>query len=72
VILFFTCASAVVAPLAMGAVSDASGDIAHGFWLAAALAVMLFAGLVFNWLFTPTRAVLQRQDVTDYSAATAR
>jgi fucose permease len=74
VILFFTCVSAVVAPLVMGAVSDATGDIAHGFWLAAALAVVLFAGLLFNWLFTPTRAVLQQQDVTEYSgqAAAAR
>ena len=66
VILFFTCASAVLAPLAIGAVSDAFGQIAYGFWLATALAALLFAGLTFNWLLNPTRAVLEQLDVTEY------
>jgi len=66
VILFFTCASAVLAPLAIGAVSDAFGQIAYGFWLATGLAALLFAGLTFNWLLNPTRAVLEHLDVTEY------
>ena len=44
VILFFTCVSAVVAPLAMGAVGDAMGHISYGFWLAAAFSALLFLG----------------------------
>jgi len=66
VILFFTCASAVLAPLAIGAVGDALGAIAYGFWLAAAFAALLFAGLLLNWLLNPTRAVLEQLDSTDY------
>jgi fucose permease len=66
VILFFTCASAVLAPLAMGAVGDAVGHIAYGFWLASAFAGLLFFGLLLNWMFNPTRAVLERRDLTEY------
>jgi MFS transporter, DHA1 family, quinolone resistance protein len=66
VILFFTCVSAVAAPLMMGAVSDAMGHIVYGFWLAAAFAGVLFGGLLLNWLLNPTRAVLERLDVSEY------
>jgi fucose permease len=66
VILFFTCASAVLAPLAIGAVSDALGHISHGFSLATGFAALLFLGSVLNWLLNPTRAVLERIDVTEY------
>ena len=66
VILFFTCASAVLAPLAIGAVGDAAGDIRYGFWLATGLAALLFAGALVNWLVDPTRMVLARSDATDY------
>ena len=68
VILFFTCASAVLAPLAMGAVSDALGHIVYGFWLATALSALLFAGLLGNWLFHPTRVVLDELDAREYNA----
>ena len=67
VILFFTCLSAVIAPLAMGALSDITGQIAYGFWLATGFAALLFAGLLVNWLANPTRGVLARLDATDYS-----
>ena len=67
VILFFTCVSAVVAPLAIGAVSDTMGDIVYGFWLATGFAALLCAGMVFNWLANPTRAVLERQDRQEYA-----
>jgi fucose permease len=66
VILFFTCVSAVVSPLAIGAVGDALGDITYGFSLATGLAALLFAGLLANWLLNPTRAVLEQLDLTEY------
>src|SRR5450631_2789934 len=53
VILAFTCLSAVIAPLAMGALSDVTGQIAYGFWLATGLAALLFAGLLLNWVVNP-------------------
>jgi fucose permease len=66
VILFFTCLSAVVGPLAMGAVSDAMGDAKYGFVLATGFAGLLFAGLLLNWMFDPTRELLSRLDKTEY------
>jgi len=66
VILFFTCVSAVLAPLAIGAVSDAFGQIAYGFWLATGFAALLFAGLVTNWVVDPTQGVLANLDLTEY------
>ena len=69
VILFFTCASAVLAPLAIGAVSDAFGRIEYGFWLAAGLAALLFIGALLNWLLNPTRARLQQLDASEYRHA---
>jgi DHA1 family quinolone resistance protein-like MFS transporter len=66
VILFFTCASAVLAPLAIGAVSDAFGQIEYGFSLATGFAALLFLGALLNWLLNPTRMVLERLDVTEY------
>ena len=54
------------APLAMGAVSDALGQIAYGFWLATGFAGLLFAGLLLNWLADPARSVLERLDAADY------
>jgi fucose permease len=66
VILFFTCVSAVLAPLAIGAVSDAFGHIVYGFWLATGLAALLFIGLILNWAFNPTRATLEQLDATEY------
>jgi fucose permease len=68
VILFFTCVSAVLSPLAIGAVADAFGQILYGFWLATGLAALLFAGALVNWLLNPTKAVLQQLDATEYRA----
>jgi len=66
VILFFTCASAVLSPLTIGAVGDAFGEILYGFWLATGLAALLFAGALVNWALNPTKGVLQQLDVTEY------
>jgi len=71
VILFFTCASAVVAPLAIGAVGDAFGHIVYGFWLATGFAALLFIGLMLNWALNPTRSVLEQLDVTEYHLETS-
>ena len=67
VILFFTCLSAVLGPLAMGAISDTMGHPKYGFMLATAFAGLLFAGLLINWIFDPTRELLSRLDRTEYS-----
>jgi fucose permease len=71
VILFFTCVSAVAAPLAIGAVGDVFGHIVYGFWLATGFAVLLFAGAVMNWLVNPTRRVLVQFEATEYQARAA-
>jgi len=67
VILFFTCLSAVVAPLAMAAISDAMGGPEYGFVLATGFAAALFIGLTLNWIFNPTVRVFERLDETEYS-----
>jgi fucose permease len=66
VILFFTCVSAVLSPLAIGAVSDAFGQILYGFWLATGLAALLFIGALVNWVLNPTKEVLRQLDATEY------
>ena len=66
VILFFTCVSAVFAPMGIGAIGDAMGHISYGFWLATGFAALLFVGAVTNWLLDPTRVVLERLDAADY------
>jgi fucose permease len=68
VILFYTCLSAVLAPLAMGAVSDAMRGPIYGFILATGFAALLFLGLVLNSVFNPAAAVFQHADQSDYSA----
>jgi len=66
VLLFFTCLSAVLAPLSMGAISDAMGGPIYGFMLATGFAALLFVGLVLNSVFNPAREVFQRADQSDY------
>lgn len=66
VILFFTCISAVAAPLAMGAVSDAFGGAQYGFILATVLAGVLFAALAVNAVLDPAKSRLARFDDSQY------
>ena len=66
VILFFTCVSAVVAPLAMGLIGDYFGDAIYGFYLATLLAAMLAVGLVLNMIFDPASGELARRGAIDY------
>ncbi|MDO3386183.1 MFS transporter [Gilvimarinus sp. SDUM040013] len=54
VILFFTAAGAAAGPLIMGVVSDVfGGDAKYGFVVATVFALVLFAGLVYNWIKQP-------------------
>lgn len=71
VILFFTCISAVLSPLAMGAVSDLFGGAEYGFVLATGFALVLFVALLLNRLFDPSAARLAFIDDRDYEAAAA-
>ena len=68
VILFFTCAAAALGPLAMGAVSDAFGHPKYGFILATAFAALMFAGLLLNWIYNPSRERLATLDSSEYRA----
>jgi len=66
VILFFTCLSAVLAPFAMGAISDSLGSPKYGFILATGFAGLLFFSLLLNWILDPTREILNQFDSTQY------
>jgi fucose permease len=69
VILFFTCTAAALGPLAMAAVSDAFGhNTKYGFVLATIFAGLLFAGLIFNWMYNPAKARLAVLDSSEYRA----
>ncbi|MGZ3274277.1 MAG: MFS transporter [Caulobacteraceae bacterium] len=65
-LLFFTCVSAVLAPLAMGALSDALGDIKYSLYLASGFAGLLAALAIWNALADPARARLALRDDEDY------
>jgi fucose permease len=69
VILFFTCIGAVLGPLAMGFISDIYGSPRYGFILATFLSGLLFLAMLFNLIFNPARAALQRSDESQYGAA---
>jgi fucose permease len=67
VILFFTAAGAAVGPLVMGIVSDAyGGDAKYGFIVATGFTAILFAGLLYNYLFNPTEARLAQIEKSEY------
>jgi hypothetical protein len=55
----------------MGALGDSLGHIVYGFWLAVALSGVLFVGLALNWAFDPTRAILERRNLTEYQGQAA-
>lgn len=69
VILFFTCVSAVLGPLAMGAISDYFGNPKYGFVLATVFAATLFGGLLLNRILDPARKRLQQLDHSEYEVA---
>ncbi|BBF69708.1 MFS transporter [Sphingomonas bisphenolicum] len=68
VILFFTCVSAVAAPLTMGLIGEYLGDAIYGFYLATAFAAALATGLILNMLFDPASVELQWRGQVDYQS----
>lgn len=66
-LLFFTCLSAVLAPLAMAALSDAFGDAKYSLYLACVCAAALAALALWNAMADPTRARLSTRDQQDYA-----
>lgn len=67
VILFFTAAGAAVGPFVMGVVSDAyGGDPKYGFIVATGFTAVLFAGLLYNYVFNPTEARLAQVERSEY------
>jgi FHS family L-fucose permease-like MFS transporter len=66
VILFFTCAGAVLGPLAMAALIDALGAPKYAFLMATGLAALLLVGATYNWVREPTRTRLSRLDEQEY------
>lgn len=67
-LLFFTCVSAVLAPLAMGAMGDLLGDSRYTIALGAVFATLLVGLCVWNALRQPFAARLAQRNATDYSA----
>ena len=65
-LLFFTCLSAVLAPLAMAALSDALHDPKYSLYLASAFAGLLAALGVWNSVSNPARKRLAERDDEDY------
>lgn len=72
VLLCFTAGAAALGPLAMGAVSDAYGDVRVGFVLAASLAFLMCAGLLLNWTFDPAAGRLAALGAADREPAIER
>jgi fucose permease len=70
-LLFFTCVSAVLAPLAMAAVSDALGDAKYSLYLASVFAGLLAVLAIWNALADPARGRLALRDDEDYLDETA-
>jgi MFS transporter, DHA1 family, quinolone resistance protein len=68
VTLFFTAIAAAAGPLAMAAIGDTFGGASYGFMLATGFAVLLAAGLVYNWLRSPAGARLAERDAAQAAA----
>ncbi len=69
IILFFTCASATVGPLAINATSDGLGDEFYGFALATIFALLLFAVTLLNVFFKPAHQRLQECNAREYGGS---
>lgn len=66
-LLFFTCVSAVLAPLAMAMLGDAFGDAKFSLYLATACALLLALLAIWNAVADPTRSRLELRDEADYA-----
>ena len=70
-LLFFTCFSAVVAPLVMAMVSDRMGDIAYSMAVGAVFATALALLCWLNRMFKPIAGRLAQRDLLDYESGTS-
>lgn len=70
-LLFFTCVSAVFAPLAMGALGDWLGDSTYSIVLGAVLATLLVIQCAWNAARQPFAARLAQRNLDDYHTAEA-
>lgn len=70
-LLFFTCVSAVLAPLAMGAVGDWLGDSKYSVVLGAVFASLLVVQCAWNARRRPFAARLAERDAGDYQAVSS-
>jgi fucose permease len=68
-LLFFTCASAVLSPLAMAALSDAMGDTRYSIYLLTGFGAALAALAVFNLVAGPAARRLAARETEDYASA---
>lgn len=68
-LLFFTCVSAVLTPLAMALIGDRLGDSRYSIALGAVLASGLTLLCLWNWLRRPYSARLTERNRDDYMAA---
>ena len=68
-LLFFTCLSAVFAPLAMGLLGDWLGDSAYAIVLGAIMATLLVVQCAWNAARQPFAARLAQRDLDDYHTA---
>jgi len=68
-LLFFTCVSAVFAPMAMGAMGDVMGDSAYAIILGAIFATLLVVLCVWNAMRQPFRERLAARNASDYLPA---
>jgi fucose permease len=68
-LLFFTCVSAVLAPLAMGAMGDALGDSRFAIVLGAVFATLLVVLALWNLKAQPFARRLVERNAADYAGA---
>lgn len=70
-LLFFTCVSAVLAPLAMGALGDSLGDSTYAIVLGAIFATLLVVQCAWNAVRRPFTERLAQRNEADYAASDA-
>lgn len=68
-LLFFTCLSAVLAPLAMAVIGDRLGDSRYSIALGAVFATALVLLCLWNWRRQPFASRLTKRDQDDYGGA---
>lgn len=68
-LLFFTCLSAVLAPLGMAALGDGLGDTRYSIALGASMTTVLALLCFWNWARQPFAALLFERNAADYAGS---